>query len=76
VNANSAEAPVRLDVHGMQNLDSTATVVTLAGDPTATNSIDRPQAVAPVTSKISGVQPEFVYNVPADSVVVVVLKSR
>jgi alpha-L-arabinofuranosidase len=51
-------------------------VVTLAGDPTATNSIDRPQAVAPVTSKISGVQPEFVYNVPADSVVVVVLKSR
>ena len=60
----------------MQNLDSTATVVTLAGDPTATNSIDRPQAVAPVTSKISGVQPEFVYNVPADSVVVVVLKSR
>jgi alpha-N-arabinofuranosidase len=76
VNANSAEAPVRLDVHGMQNLDSTATVVTLAGDPTATNSIDRPQAVAPVTSKISGVQPEFVYNLPADSVVVVVLKSR
>ena len=42
----------------------------------ATNSIDIPQAVAPVTSKISGVKPGFVYNVPADSIVVVVLKSR
>ena len=51
-------------------------LVTLAADPKATNSIDAPQAVVPVTSKVSGVKPGFVHDVPADSIVVVVLESR
>jgi len=66
----------RLDLHGMQTLASTATVLTLAADPKATNSIDAPQAVVPVTSKVSGVTPGFVYTVPANSIVVLVLESR
>jgi len=76
VNSSNAETPVRLDLQGVQNLSSTATVVTLAADPKATNSIDAPQAVAPVTSKVSGVKPGFVYQVPADSIVVVMLEAR
>jgi alpha-N-arabinofuranosidase len=76
VNSSHAEAAVKLDLQGMQSLGSTATVVTLAGDPKATNSIDKPQAVAPVTSKVSGVKPGFVHTVPPDSVVVVVLRPR
>jgi alpha-N-arabinofuranosidase len=76
VNSSNAETPVRLDLKGVQNLAPIATVVTLAADPKATNSIDAPQAVAPVTTRISGVKPGFVHNVPADSIVVVVLESR
>ena len=76
VNSSNADAPVRLDLHGMQTLASTATVLTLAADPKATNSIDAPQAVVPVTSKVSGVTPGFVYTVPANSIVVLVLESR
>jgi alpha-N-arabinofuranosidase len=76
VNSANAETPVRLDLRGTQNLSSTATVVTLAADPKATNSMDAPQAVAPVTSTVSGVKPGFVYNVPADSIVVVMLESH
>jgi alpha-N-arabinofuranosidase len=76
VNSSNAEAPVALDLQGMQNLASTATVVTLAADPKATNSIDAPLAVAPVTSKVSGVKSGFVYKVRADSIVVVVLEPR
>jgi alpha-N-arabinofuranosidase len=76
VNASNAEAPVRLDLQGVQNLASTATVVTLAADPKATNSIDAPRAVAPVTSKVANVKPGFVYHVPPDSIVVMALESR
>jgi alpha-N-arabinofuranosidase len=76
VNASNTETPVRLDVQGAKNVASTATVVTLAADPKATNSIDAPRAVAPLTTKISDVKPGFVHNVPADSIVVLVLGSR
>jgi alpha-N-arabinofuranosidase len=76
VNSGNAEAPAQLDLQGMQTLASTATVLTLAADPKATNSIDAPQAVAPITSKVSGVKPGFAYNVPANSIVVMVLESR
>jgi alpha-L-arabinofuranosidase len=76
VNSSNAEAPVRLDLQGMQTVASTATVLTLAADPKATNSIDAPHAVAPITSKVSGVKPGLVYTVPANSIVVMVLESR
>ena len=76
VNSSTAEAPVVLDLQGARSLGSTATVVTLAADPKATNSIDSPQAVVPATSKLSGVKPGFVIKVPASSIVVVMLESR
>ena len=52
------------------------TAVTLAADPKATNSIDAAQAVAPVTSKVSGVRPGFTYKVPAHGIIVLTLEAR
>ena len=76
VNAADTEAPVQLDITGMPTLASTGTAVTLAADPKATNSIDAAQAVAPVTSKVSGVRPGFAYKVPAHGISVLTLEGR
>lgn len=76
VNASDAAAPVRLDVTGAGTLAPAATAVTLAADPQATNTIDAPTAVAPVTSKVSGVKPGFTYTVPAHGIVVLMLETR
>jgi alpha-N-arabinofuranosidase len=76
VNAADAEAPVELDIRGVRTLASTGTAVTLAADPKATNSIDAAHAVAPVTSKLSGVRPGFTYKVPAHGIVVLTLEAR
>ena len=76
VNATDADAPVQLDISGLSTLAPTATALTLAADPQATNSIDAPQAVAPVTSRVSGVKPGFTYTVPAHGIVVLTLEAR
>jgi alpha-L-arabinofuranosidase len=76
VNAADTEAPVQLDITGVRTLASTGTAVTLAADPKATNSIDVAQAVAPVTSKVSGVRPGFTYKVPAHGIIVLTLEAR
>jgi hypothetical protein len=53
-----------------------ATAVTIAADAQATNSIDAPDRVVPVTSKISGVKSGFSYTVPAHGIVVLELSTR
>jgi alpha-N-arabinofuranosidase len=76
VNAGGTDAPVQLDITGVRSLAAAGTALTLAADPKATNSIDVPQAVAPVTSKLSGVRPGFTYTVPAHGIVVLTLEAR
>ena len=76
VNATDADAPVQLDISGLSTLAPNATAMTLAADRTATNSIDAPQAVVPVTSRVSGVKPGFTYTVPAHGIVVLTLEAR
>jgi alpha-N-arabinofuranosidase len=76
VNSADMEAPVQLDLKGVRTLTSSGTAVTLAADPKATNSIDAPQTVAPVTSKVAGVEPGFTYKVPAHGIVVLMLETR
>jgi alpha-N-arabinofuranosidase len=76
VNPADAEAPVALTLQGGRTLASTATALTLAADRAATNSIDAPATVVPVTSKVQGVKPGFTYNVPAHGIVVLTLGSR
>ena len=72
VNPGAAAAPVQLDVSGAA-LRPTATALTLAADPQATNSIDAPEQVVPVTSQVTGVKPGFTYTVPANGIVVLML---
>jgi alpha-N-arabinofuranosidase len=77
VNATDADTPVRLDLTGgAKTLASTATALTLAADPHATNSIDAPATVVPSASKVSGVESGFTYNVPAHAVVVLTLEAH
>jgi alpha-N-arabinofuranosidase len=75
VNPADGDAPVAIDLQGVHTLASTATSVTLAADPKATNSIDGPQTVAPVTSKVSGVKPGFTHIVPKHGIVVLKLET-
>jgi alpha-N-arabinofuranosidase len=76
VNAADADAPVQIDLQGARSLAPTATAVTLAADPKATNSIDAPATTVPVTSNVSGVKPGFTYTVPAHGIVVLILETR
>jgi len=76
VNAATNPAPVQIELTGARTVSSTATALTLAADPTATNSIDAPERVVPVTSKISGVSSNFTYTVPASGIVVLMLETR
>jgi alpha-N-arabinofuranosidase len=76
VNAADAPAPVVLDLQGAVTVSSTATALTLAGDAAATNSIDAPTRVVPVTSTVTGVKPGFTYSVPAHGIVVLTLNAR
>jgi alpha-N-arabinofuranosidase len=76
VNATDANAPVQIDLPGLRGIASSATAHTLAADPQATNSIDAPVKVVPVTSKVSGVKSGFTYTVPAHGIVTLILETR
>jgi alpha-L-arabinofuranosidase len=76
VNPADADAPVRLDVTGARTLASTATALTLAADPQATNSIGARETVVPRASKVSGVAPGFTFTVPAHAIVVLTLDTH
>jgi alpha-N-arabinofuranosidase len=76
VNAGEAAAPIQFEVKGVASLAPTATALTLGGDPQATNSIDAPEAVVPVSSNVTGVKSGFTYTIPAHTVVVLTLNAR
>jgi alpha-N-arabinofuranosidase len=76
VNPDATAVSVQVDVKGVRTLAPQATAITLSGDAQATNSIDAPEAVVPVTSKVDGVKPGFTYTVPANAIVVLALQTR
>lgn len=76
VNPAGEAAPLQLDVQGAGTLASTATAVTLSADPQASNSIDAPERVVPVSSRVTGVKRGFTYTVPANGIVVLALETR
>lgn len=76
VNASDADAPVQITLTGTGSLASTATAVTLSADPQATNAIDTPERVVPVTSTVTGVGSAFTYTVPKHGIVVLTMRSR
>jgi alpha-N-arabinofuranosidase len=76
VNPADADAPVQINLTGTGSLAPTATALTLAADPQATNAIDAPDRVVPVTSTVTGVKPGFTYTVPKHGIVVLTLRRR
>jgi alpha-N-arabinofuranosidase len=76
VNPQPAAQPLHLSLQGVASLKPTGTVTTLAAAPDANNSIENPTNVAPVTTEVSGVKPEFDYTVPANSVTVLQLDAQ
>ncbi|HZJ31391.1 MAG TPA: alpha-L-arabinofuranosidase C-terminal domain-containing protein [Vicinamibacterales bacterium] len=76
VNATAAAAPVQIDLTGAKTIAGTATALTLAADPQATNSIETPRNVVPVASKLTGIKSGFTYTVPASGIVVLTLETR
>jgi alpha-N-arabinofuranosidase len=76
VNPQPAPQALHLNIQGVASLKSSGTAITLAAAPDANNSIDKPTKVAPVTTEVSGVKPEFDYTLPASSVTVLQLNSQ
>jgi alpha-N-arabinofuranosidase len=76
VNASDADVPVQISLTGAGSLPSTATALTLSGDAQATNAIDTPDRVVPVTSTVTGVKSGFTYTVPTHGIVVLTLRTR
>jgi len=76
INPQPTAESVKIEIKGVAALASKATAITLAGSPEDTNSINRPRNVVPVTTQVSGLQPEFVYTLPPNSIVVLKLKAR
>jgi len=50
--------------------------LTLSADPQATNAIDTPERVVPVTSTVTGVKSGFTYTVPKHGIVVLTMRTR
>ncbi|HEY1303580.1 MAG TPA: alpha-L-arabinofuranosidase C-terminal domain-containing protein [Vicinamibacterales bacterium] len=76
VNPTDVDAPAQIDLPRTTSLVPTASALTLAADSPATNSIDSPQTVAPVSSTVSGVKSGFTYTVPARAIVVFTMETR
>jgi alpha-L-arabinofuranosidase len=76
VNASDAEAPVEITLTGASLIASTATALTLSADSQATNAIDTPDRVVPVTSTVTGVKSGVTYTVPKHGIVVLTLRTH
>jgi alpha-N-arabinofuranosidase len=75
VNARSTPQAIKLNIQGAR-LKHTGTAITLAAAPDATNSIDHPTNIVPVTTKLKDIEPAFSYTLPADSITVLRLAAH
>ncbi|HUC84263.1 MAG TPA: alpha-L-arabinofuranosidase C-terminal domain-containing protein [Candidatus Acidoferrales bacterium] len=76
VNPEPTPQMLNLEIKGVGSLASKAGVITLAGNPEDTNSINQPRNVVPVTGKVRGIKTQFFYTMPPNSIVVLKLKGR
>jgi alpha-L-arabinofuranosidase len=76
VNPGAMSEPLNIQINGAQSLASKGTAITLSGKPEDENSISQPRNVFPVTTTVRGIKSDFTYTLPANSVVVLKLKSR
>jgi alpha-N-arabinofuranosidase len=75
VNAQPEAQTLKLDIQGVR-LKPQGSALTLAAPPDATNSIDNPTNVVPVVTEVTDVISPFDYTLPANSIVILTLKSK
>lgn len=76
VNPGDTPQAVTIQLQGVRSVKPDATVTTLAAPPDETNSMEKPTQVAPKTTKLSGVKPEFAYTFPPFSITLLTLEAR
>ncbi|HWD91237.1 MAG TPA: alpha-L-arabinofuranosidase C-terminal domain-containing protein [Verrucomicrobiae bacterium] len=76
VNPATNSVSLHLEINGVASLASKGTAITLSGRPGDSNSITQSKIIVPVTKTVRGIKPEFVYEMPPSSIVVLKLKAR
>jgi len=77
VNSTGTAADVRIEVSGPGSLAAKGrSIVLCSGSPTDTNSIEEPSKVVPAEYPLLGVSASFAHVFPANSVSVLILKTR
>jgi alpha-L-arabinofuranosidase len=76
VNPEPKPELLQVELKGIASIASKGSVITLAANPEATNSIEHPRIVVPTTTTLVRLQPVFSYTVPPNSILVLKLKSR
>ena len=76
VNPQATPQEVRIDLKGIRPVAPTATVIQLAADPAATNTIEEPSKVMPVTRKVNGIGPSFTQTFPPYSITILRVDAR
>ena len=76
VNPEAAPQTLTFELKGARSVRSRGTATVLAAAPEATNSIEDPAKVAPVTRTVTGVAPSFTHTFPPHSITVLELETR
>ena len=76
VNPQSTPQIVTIELKGIRSVAPTGTVLQLAADPAATNSIDDPTKIVPVPGRANGIGLSFPYTFPPNSITVLRLDAR
>lgn len=76
VNPQSTPQTLSIDLKGIRSVAPMATHILLAADPTATNTIDYPTKVVPITRQVSGIGLSFTHTFPPYSITILRLDAR
>ncbi len=76
VNPAANAVTLKIAINGAAALADKGSAITLAANPDDTNSITQPKNVVPVTTTIRGIKPDFTYDLPPHSIVVLKLGTR
>jgi alpha-N-arabinofuranosidase len=76
VNPAAAAQTLSIELKGVRSVRPTARATVLGAAPEATNSINEPEKVVPVTRTVEGVGPSFTHTFPPHSITVLQLEVR
>jgi len=76
VNAQSTPQALKIQINGVTAVGSQGTATILSASPEETNTLEQPMKVAPKNSVVKGIRNSFSYEVPANGIVVLRLKTR